>query len=75
MTPETRTLQALIDALLIFRKYVNPERPTNTDHDILYVKGPEPDKMSPEDVVELDRLNFFWDEGLESWSSFVFGSC
>jgi hypothetical protein len=75
MDPQTRTLQALIDALLIFRKYGNPKWPTNTGHDVLYVKGPEPDKMTPEDVGELDRLNFNWDEDIESWSSYVFGSC
>jgi hypothetical protein len=72
--PEHRNLDALIEALTIFRKYSNPEWPTNCGHDTLYVKGVDADQMSTEDVARLDELGFMFEED-EGWSSFVFGSC
>jgi hypothetical protein len=62
----------LIKALTILRKYANPPRPTNCEHDTLWVDV-SPALVSAEDTVELDRLGFFPDS--DGFMSFVFGSC
>lgn len=90
-TPQTHNLDALIEALTIFRKYSNPEWPTHCEHDVLYVQSVLPSKMSAEDLKRLDELSFFHpaldaleenikdyeeeDYEHESWYSFSFGSC
>ena len=37
-------------------------------HDVLYVGGPAPSTMAPEDVAALFNTGFFWDEHEETWS-------
>jgi hypothetical protein len=78
MEPEKAgTMQDLIDALTILRKYGNPERPTHCEHDELQINGIDPNGVSPEDKVELDRLGFHIGDdghGCPCFASFKFGS-
>jgi hypothetical protein len=39
----------LIEALIIFRKYADPRRPTNCSHDVLWVNV-DPELVSAEDT-------------------------
>ena len=66
----------LVKALQIFLKYGDSRRPCHCEHDILTICGEEytKDNISEEDVVELDRLGFFWDEEEDAFQSFKFGS-
>lgn len=64
----------LIKALTIFRKYGNPWSPTNCTHDTLWVDA-DAEKVSAEDLAELDRLGFNVDEENGGFYSFRFGSC
>ncbi len=66
----------LIKALQIFLKYGNSNYPTHCEHDEMWICGDEytKDNISEEDVAELDRLGFFWDEEDEGFKSFKFGS-
>lgn len=69
-------MKDLIKALQILLKYANDDRwPTNCEHDLLYVGcGIELEKVSEEDVVELDKLGFFWDDEYDGFISYRFGS-
>lgn len=62
----------LIKALQIFRKYGNPERPTNCEHDVLTINI-NPEIVSEEDKQELSSLSF--DPSDDCFRSFRFGSC
>jgi hypothetical protein len=62
----------LIEALTIMVKYANPKYPCVCEHDVLYVHGIG--RMSEADEARVAELGFDWDEGLECWSSFRFGS-
>lgn len=64
----------LIKALQIFRKYANPNYPTNCDHDVLAIMGITEEMVSREDSEELDRLGFFWSSDDDCYMSFKFGS-
>lgn len=68
----TGTLDGLIEALTILRKYGNPSRPTHCEHDQLWICGIEPAQVSSADAERLDALGFFVDA--DAFSSFVFGS-
>lgn len=62
----------LVGGLHILMKY----DPTGKDevqngHDVLYLGGPPPQDMAPDDVSALERLNFFWDEDEETWTVFT----
>ncbi len=66
----------LIEALIIFRKYGNPENPTNCGHDVLWVSI-DPALVTPEDAQRLEALGFFTpSSGDEAgFMSLRFGSC
>jgi hypothetical protein len=62
----------LIQALLIFRKYGNPEHPTHCEHDEMFV-AIDPKFVSEEDKKALEKLSF---KAVDSaFSSYRFGSC
>jgi hypothetical protein len=69
-------MEDLIKALQILLKYANDDRcPTNCEHDQMYIGcGIEQDKISKEDIAELDELGFFWDDESDGFISFRFGS-
>lgn len=67
-------MEDLIKALQIFLKYGNPEFPTHCEHDILMIADIDPEKVSEEDIKELDKLGFFISEQYDSFVSFRFGS-
>ena len=50
---------------ILSRYEANPE--FDFQHDIMYVGGPHPDKLSPEDKVFLEEFGFSWDEEHDSW--------
>lgn len=50
-------MQQLIQALLIFLKYGNPDYPTHCEHDQLFVMI-DPELVSPEDITTLSTLGF-----------------
>ena len=62
----------LIEALTIFRKYADPHYPFVCEHDLLYVHGIG--RMSDEDEKRVGELGFHWDEDIECWASYRFGS-
>jgi hypothetical protein len=62
----------LIQALLIFRKYGNPEHPTHCEHDEMFV-AIDPKVVSKEDKAVLKKLSFTPEES--AFSSYRFGSC
>ncbi len=66
----------LIAALQIFRKYGNPRNPTHCEHDVMIICGIDPENVSDEDKIELERLGFFvnCEFGDECFQSFRFGS-
>lgn len=65
----------LIAALTILAKYQGEKyAPTHCEHDILMVVGVEEQAVSPEDAKRLDELGFHWDDEVECWASFRFGS-
>ena len=63
----------LIEALTIFRKYGNPEWPTNCNHDELSVCI-DPEIVSDDDKKRLEELSFTPDDD-GGFQSFRFGSC
>ncbi len=67
-------MDGLIEALEIFRKYANEDRPTHCEHDILMVVGVEKDQPSEAHRDRLDQLGFFWDTEYDCWASFKYGS-
>lgn len=70
--PEGYGLDALIEAFTIFRKYANPQWPTNCRHDTLDVVDPA--VVSTEDKIRLDALGFRPREEWECFISYRFGS-
>jgi hypothetical protein len=73
-TEEVVGLDALIEALTIFRKYGNPIFPTHCEHDILYICGINEEDVSGDDKTRLDELGFFVDEEEGGFASYRFGS-
>lgn len=68
-------MEDLIRALQIFLKYGNPRRPTYCSHDEeLSIVDINPEEVSKEDKLELEKLGFLVDESNEYFLSFRFGS-
>ena len=67
-------MEDLIKALQIFMKYKNVKWPTNCTHDVMTIMDITREEVTKEDVEELDRLGFTWDETDEGFISFRFGS-
>ena len=66
----------LIKALQIMRKYCENEySPCSCEHDILYVNCVDPEKVSEEDIKELEGLGFHPNSSWPGFYSFRFGSC
>ena len=63
----------LIEALQIFKKYMNTRNPTSCDHDVLYIMGVG-HEVSEADQTRLKELGFNFNEDEEVWYSFRFGS-
>lgn len=70
---EPTGLDALIEALAIFRRYGNPSSPTFCDHDVLYVCV-DYSTVNDEDKKRLDRLGFFHNKAGDGFMSYDFGS-
>ncbi len=68
-------MEDLIKALQMFLKVRNIDYPTHCEHDELMVIGYTPDDFTPEELAELDKLGFSWNEDDEYFYSFRFGSC
>lgn len=68
-------MKKLIEALTIFAKYKDVERPTHCEHDVLMIMAVTEDEVSEEDRKRLDELGFVWD-GSDGgcWVSFRYGS-
>lgn len=67
-------MKKLIQALEIFAKYQDLEYPTNCEHDELVIAGITFEEVSEEDRELLDKLDFFWSDENEGWTSFKYGS-
>jgi hypothetical protein len=63
----------LIKALMIFRKYGNPDNPTHCEHDVMTVTI-EYSKVSEEDKKELGKLGFIRERENGFFKSYRFGS-
>jgi hypothetical protein len=64
---------AIIQALMIFRKYGNPTYPFHCEHDTLYIIDIDPKEVSNEDKEKLDNLGFFAGEE-DCFVSYRYGS-
>lgn len=66
----------LIEALKIIAKY-NLNASTHCEHDILSICGVEPEEVSNEDIILLDKYGFFVGSecGEEAFESYRWGSC
>lgn len=67
-------MEDLIKALQILLKYGNPKYPTVCEHDILYIVGIDLEKISIEDITELENLGFNINIEESEIYSFKFGS-
>lgn len=67
-------MNKLIEALQIFLKYGDPERPTHCEHDVLFINI-DAKKVSEEDVKKLNLLGFNYSQNYECFISYKFGSC
>jgi hypothetical protein len=67
-------MEELIKALQIFFKYSQDKFPTHCAHDVLYINVVKKEQVSKEDLIELENLSFHWDEEIESFYSYTFGS-
>jgi hypothetical protein len=68
---KTMSMSRLHEAIGIFLKYGDVERPTHCEHDELIVCV-DPSVVSAEDIQKLDELGFFVSE--DSFKSFRYGS-
>jgi hypothetical protein len=68
------TMDDLIAALTILRKYGNPRWPTHCEHDELRIMEIAPNDVSEDDRKRPDELGFFVDESEDCFLSFRFGS-
>lgn len=70
-------MKDLIKALQILLKYANDDRwPTHCEHCKLYIGcGIELEKVSKDDIKELDELGFFWSNDDDGFISIRFGAC
>lgn len=66
-------MEDLIKALQIFLKYGNPKRPSHCEHEYLYINI-DPKLVSPEDLVELEKLGFSIEENGDGFGSYRYGS-
>jgi hypothetical protein len=66
-------MEKLIEALQIFLKYGNPERPTHCEHDVMYVDI-DYDIVSEGDKARLYALGFLEDDENGKFMSFKYGS-
>ena len=67
-------MEDLIKALQILLKYGNPKYPTVCEHDILYIVGIDLEKISIEDITELENLGFIINIKEFEIYSYKFGS-
>ncbi|MDA3856128.1 MAG: hypothetical protein PF569_07770 [Candidatus Woesearchaeota archaeon] len=67
-------MKDLIKALEIFLKYGDKDYPTNCSHDMLYVCV-DPELVSEEDKIELEKLSFSVATELDGFYSFKYVSC
>lgn len=67
-------MEDLIKALQILLKYGNPKYPTVCEHDILYIVGIDLEKISIEDITELENLGFIINIKESEIYSYKFGS-
>ena len=73
-------MEDLIKALKILLKYGNPKYPIQCEHDELNIVGIEPEKISKEDIKELEALGFiiqiegvfYEEEDYEAYESKIF---
>jgi len=68
-------MDGLIEALTIFRKYQNVNRPTHCEHDTLMIMAVTKEEVSEEDRKRLEELGFIWSDSNDGcWISFRYGS-
>lgn len=63
-------MKQIRDGLNILLKY-EPDGDCAAEHDVFYVGGGKPEDISEEDRAELEKLGWFWDDSLDSWSTFT----
>lgn len=73
MEENLNSLDALIEALNIFRNYNNESFPTTCEHDVLIVNKVSPDMVSEVDKQRLEQLGFVPYEDF-GFISYRFGS-
>lgn len=63
-------MDELFSILEILLKYES-EKSLSASHDVIYLTGPEPDKLDPEDLKKLKALHCFYDESIQSWTTYT----
>jgi hypothetical protein len=65
-------LHLIVEGLNILLKYDhNKDAHLQPEHDEIYIGGPPPKQMSPEDAARLSELNFSFDEAYDCWHRFT----
>lgn len=67
-------MKKLIESLQIFLKYKDLDYPTACEHDVMYVHGIEKDEVTSEDQALLAELGWQYDDSIDVWYSFKYGS-
>ena len=64
---KTKNLHTVLD---IFLSYDPEGGPMHATHDEIYLTGPHPDEMRPQDVKKVEGLGVTWDAEYDSWHMF-----
>lgn len=60
----------LVEGASILLKY-SPEAEVSSGHDEVFLGGPDPSALTPEDLAKLEKLNFRYDDKFDCWAVFV----
>lgn len=63
-------MNELMEILKVLLKY-DHENSIAAEHDVIYLTGPEPDKLTVVDRATLEKLNCFYDASYQSWTMFT----
>jgi hypothetical protein len=66
----TEKLKAGLEILLKYQSLGEPDE-VSSEHDELFLGGPEPDKLFQSERDILDRLGFRWQRDLDCWAVFT----
>ncbi len=63
-------MKRVYEGLAVLVKY-DPNGYFAAEHDEIFAGGPEPIRITEEDLATLKKLGWSWDESLPAWHKFV----